>query len=180
MQDFTDPFIIGAELYFDGEIDSAFVHYKVTGSQEFEKIPLALSGDSYVAEITEISWSDTLDYYLSASMNNDYVTFPPQGEGGAFRFWFDPSVNIEERALNPHDLIIYPNPAKSHFNYALNEFEVMSILKIFDLKGYCVFETEINEKSGVIDFPKELAGGVYSVRIESSGKMVANKKIVVF
>ena len=180
MQDFEDPFLIEAEVFFHGTLDSAFVHYKKVEDTEYDKIALNGAGNNYSATITDITWNDTLQYYLTASMGDDHVSFPPQGEGGAFTFWFDPSVKVEESFEETRLVAIYPNPSQGEFSITVSGIDFPVELQVFDMTGKCIHEEVLNSGNIQILLPSKVGRGVYTLKIESSGKILAVDKIVIF
>ncbi len=179
MQDFIEPFIIEAELYFDGMLDSAYVHYKKAGDLQYEKTMLIATEENYSASVSGISWSDTLQYFLTASVGDDHVSFPPQGEGGAFRFWFDPSVETPEINTNLPEVIVFPNPNNGEFKLSVKHMDFPVRVKVQNMKGNLVYDADIGEDASFIEMPDGMRSGVYSVLIEASGSVVAVEKMVI-
>ena len=179
MQVFEEPFTVEAELFFEGVLDSSFLHYRKSEEQDYQKIPLSESGQVYSAAFTDIAPTDTLQYFITTSVGDDQVFFPPQGQGGAFRFWFVPTVEVTEINPGMQGVNAFPNPCHGDFTLSTKHINFPAKLKVRDMNGNIIYDALIRKNEVFIGLPDGLCKGVYSVWVESSRKTVAVEKIVI-
>lgn len=180
MQAFANPFVIDAGFFADGSPDSAFLFYKKNNQISFEKSIFSENGNTYTANIQGISPADTIKYYLEAWSNNSHVTFPPQGLGGAFCFWFDPSVSIDEKENIDSDIRIFPNPSTGNFTISSKMMEYPIAFKVHDLTGRIVYQGGIEGTFQSFDLSGILKKGVYFITFGNEPLKKENLKLVVW
>lgn len=178
MQEFESPFMIEAEIFSETIPDSAFVHFRKSGDENFSKVPLNASGEVFTANLTTIEITDTLQYYLTASAGGDHISFPPPGEGGAFECWFDASVNIEEGFISQNEISISPNPTNGNFALVVDKDDLPCLVKVSNLAGQIIFTSVMNQHMLEIHLPGRCPDGIYTVSIEAVDEVIGIKKIV--
>ena len=88
-------------------------------------------------------------------------------------------VGISSVNENSTSVEIYPNPFTTYLNIEINNFKNTSYgLKIDDLLGRTVFESEINAPFSLIN-RGQLQSGVYIVKIVQDNEIIVNKKVVI-
>jgi len=176
---YTDPFMIEAEIFSDSGPDSAFVFYKTTDDSGFEKLEMNGNMNDFSAAISDISINDTIQYFIKAYLNEDYITFPPQGEGGAFSFWFDPSVLIHEVNDSSANLKIFPNPSNGCFAISIDGFNEPVEFTIQQIDGRIVDYSILKSTFQQFNFSDHLAEGIYLLNFRfKNGAPVIRKLIV--
>ncbi len=180
MKDYTDPFFIETEIWTDGQPDSAFVFYKTLGEPNFNKTALTASGDVFKAALANIEYRDTITYFLSVFKAGDQTNFPTQGAGGAYTFWFDPSVDIRESVLSNNETFdVFPNPASQAFSIGLSLDDFPYHLDIFNAMGKSVFQAAILQNYQFIPVATNLPNGLYYLQLQKDARILGRQKLLI-
>ncbi|MCF8365270.1 MAG: agmatine deiminase family protein [Bacteroidales bacterium] len=168
LQSFVNSFVLEAEIFADGSPDSAFVFYKLNNQPDFTKSAFLNFENTYFATIQGINPADTLQYYLVAWSHNSNVSFPPQGVGGAFQFWFDASLAIGEHDNTIGDLSIFPNPSRGNLSISSSGVKYPLAFTVQNILGEVVYVGRMNSALQVLDLSKNLMKGVYFLTFEDN------------
>jgi len=90
---------------------------------------------------------------------------------------FDDSVNplgVEQINGEVRGVNVYPNPASSRINIAVEADEVGSRIQLYDMEGRMVYDGIINNTISAID-TRSLQSGVYSIRMNSIDHLTTYK-----
>lgn len=84
--------------------------------------------------------------------------------------------------IDKNDILIYPNPAKDHVSITIGDsyFNPGYTLKIMNVLGTAVFETDINQSQYDLDISSWIIKGAYVLQVYNNyNKVVAAKTIIV-
>ena len=176
---FTDPFLIEAEIFSDSGPDSTFLFYKTSDASEFDKLEMNGNLNDFSASISNISTTDTIQYYLKVFFNADVVSFPPQGQGGAFTFWFGPSVSISENINHAVDPLIFPNPCNGNFAISMDSFDEPVEFTIRQMDGKLVYRDYLISGFQEINLSDKLTRGVYLLNFRNKNATPIIRKLFV-
>jgi agmatine deiminase len=172
MQSYTDPFVVEAEIFADDPVDSAFLFFRRNNQADFEKATLAGFENNYVAALNDINLNDTIHYCLEAWLDNDRVTFPPQGPEGAFVFWFDPAVSVGEVLVDREVIRIFPNPTNGFLNISAHFTKYPVDFEIQNMIGEKVYQGVIVSELQSYDFSGFLHKGIYTITLKNEDARV--------
>ncbi len=89
------------------------------------------------------------------------------------------STSVNPESSSSTDLQIYPNPGNGIFNIRTKGIEA-GVIEVITLEGKRIYKTEVLRNS--TDYKVDLSGyaqGIYLVTINSNGKEIMSKKIIV-
>ena len=101
-------------------------------------------------------------------------------EAGVDKFFVSGSMtSIAEENIKTHAIKIFPNPFNNSLNVEFaNVISPSSFIQIVDISGRVVFEQQIYTSSGIIQLSPDLNQGIYFLRLNSEGKILATEKLV--
>lgn len=88
------------------------------------------------------------------------------------------SLSVEETALDTASLKVYPNPAIDGFTIALNNLNTVNI-KIYNILGRLVYQTETNESSIQINNTQQFESGIYLIKAETNDNKMYHTKLII-
>lgn len=119
--------------------------------------------------------------YSSFTMNDidndgNYNLFVGQDLGGIFHFEADPnsSVSLEEFTYEP-ETMLFPNPASS--TITIRSDELVTSLKVYDLKGRVLIASEIAGNSIDLDLT-QLSSGTYLIEVKLNSGYCSIKRFI--
>lgn len=179
LSQYSEPFLINAEIYSDSGPDSAFVFYKTSSEMDFNKVEMTGNLNAFTASISGFPISDSIQYYIKAYLNDDFVTFPPQGEGGAFTFWFDPSVSTSEDDAQPYNIEVFPNPCNGSFTISIDKLNESVAFTIQQIDGRVVHHGIVNSRFQQMNFSDHFAKGIYLLNFRLKNAAPVIRKLIV-
>jgi ligand-binding sensor domain-containing protein len=78
---------------------------------------------------------------------------------------------------SPDNFTIYPNPSSGNFTLLLTEKFNKAQLRIFDVYGKCVYQSQIINKESEIH--TELPGGIYLYQVKDDKQLISSGKLIV-
>ena len=99
----------------DDVIDNMWLHYRFNSDTAFLQTTVHLVCPSYYAVIENVAQTDTIHYYLDATLvNGTTITYPLSAPDGYFSFWFD-ITGTEVWSQKDNKSAIFPNPVNDYF-----------------------------------------------------------------
>lgn len=126
--------------------------------------------DTIYSDTTTVSVSNINLIKSSFNFSIDSITFIER-EG-----CIDISGNINSYDIQK--IKVYPNPANDNiFIENENEFEINSIMEIFDILGSSVYKSEIKNKNQTINI-SNLNTGIYTYKISNNSEIMKTGKVI--
>ncbi len=161
--------------------EELFDYLSVTGFQQdvrFYQNAGELEGDQYIAAMYEME-----DALIDEGFNNVYSTVIAGGNhneetwAGDFAnayLWLFADYSITSIPETPSDLkpVVYPNPVKDILNINLDSMIESSNIKIYNLDGALVKESNIRVKSLDVS---DLKPGMYFIHIDTGGERMVER-----
>jgi parallel beta-helix repeat protein len=184
---------IGAHEYYAVEpfnkVTSISVRSATGSTTIFNGLTLQLIAELLPANATnkQVIWSvrngtgqaDINSSGMITGINPGYVQGIATAQDGSGVFGTI-EIKIANRVQSEYDMIIYPNPARYHFNIFIRySMPVPTILKIFTLTGIVVLEKIINAELNEINIPISLSAGIYFVQLSSNSHIYDCQKLIV-
>jgi hypothetical protein len=91
---------------------------------------------------------------------------------------FDFTVSINELGIETPHYKIFPNPAQDFLNIQSDKILNNQTLKIYDLAGKIIYQSQLQDYNTSIDLAK-LKKGLYIIQIEELAKIVYTEKIII-
>jgi hypothetical protein len=87
-------------------------------------------------------------------------------------------LSLDKNELLSSAISIFPNPANDNFTIALKNLDQVEV-KIFDILGKTVFESQYTDKNLKINNDGRFKSGVYLVKARTAGNKVYHTKLVI-
>lgn len=99
----------------DDVIDNMWLHYRFNKDTTWQKTMVHLVCPTHYGIIENVHLTDTVHYYLDATMiNGTTITYPLSAPNGSFSFWFD-VTGIGSQNNDQPVTTIFPNPVQEMF-----------------------------------------------------------------
>lgn len=124
-------------------------------------------------------WPD-LTIVTLGSATNGYARITAHNiSTGEFAFgWPNPDVSIEQNKSDER-IIVYPNPASTHFSIAGKEIPVDAQIILTDLTGKTILSREIRTSQNIIVLPDDISTGTYVLQITGQNGLIYEDKLLV-
>lgn len=184
------------ERYYnlDGLLDSALLYYGNPAGFLMNRVEYIYDGDDLVEVIAanynrvQNKYFPQLKYTIDYNQDKtvEVVTeYSITQSGWALEdfnlrrtYYYQKGVSVNE-LRQPIQYEIYPNPSANQITISLNENTAIDQIRIVDLSGKVVFETNVRLNSSKITVPvHQLSNGTYVLTVGSGGAQTS-KKIVV-
>ncbi|PID67646.1 MAG: hypothetical protein CR968_05630 [Flavobacteriia bacterium] len=178
--DYQSAFDIEAKVYTYGSdvnLASGYpkLHYSINDG-EWQTVDMTLSsGNTYTAQITGISETDTTKYYIEAkNTNNTESKLPVMGSEDPFVFHHNTTSDVSDVTFD-NAINLYPNVNNGNFD--LTTPYNTGRMTIFGADGKLLYQTNITDTethimSGINN------SGLYFVKIEQEGYQTFRKIII--
>ncbi|MEL6650347.1 MAG: T9SS type A sorting domain-containing protein, partial [Bacteroidota bacterium] len=153
---------VGVDPYYDGQVNAKLAYFD---SQEWHYLD-GFSPDSFTTHVIDITINSKQDAYFGTSEGLLIVNKKCLG-----------LLSANEDLLEAESVQIYPNPAKQSLQVDWAELpEADWQLRIYDLAGRLVWETEMYHTSAQQLILPDLPANLYQVQIQM-GERFLNQKI---
>jgi hypothetical protein len=163
------------DLYANSKIDAALTrtnHSNVSGNGDIGTLYMHVkddvSGKEYLTKTLSLTLSNVL------AIDNTGTATPLSLEGADVVIEQGTATGIEALQVEPN-VRVYPNPAKDNLYISLSGFTEAEV-KITNLNGQTVFNSNEKNATGVNINTSSIAGGIYMLQVSGNGNQI-NKKI---
>lgn len=156
----------------DDIIDSMWLYYRFNSDTAFLQTTVHLVCPSYYAVIENVAQTDTIHYYLDATLvNGTTITYPLSAPDGFFSFWFD-ITGTEVWSQMDNKSTIFPNPVNDYFIVKGNnkEFEY----EITDAGGR-LLDSGHGFSNSKIEVKQSLSPGIYFLLLRAKQRVESLK-----
>jgi N-acetylneuraminic acid mutarotase len=165
----------GRGYVLSGQGDSPF-HTNLPTGEFWEYDPTTNTWDSLPPHPGEGRWAPgtfiigNTVYFLCGRSNS-------REEKDMWTYRLNLAASVENNAQS-NSLRIYPNPAASHLNIALNEFSENMSISLLNLSGQIVLTQQLNSNNQQLDLA-ELTDGMYIIEVSNIEGIIHSQKLLI-
>lgn len=172
-----DEFTIQCLSVGDNIIDNMWLYYRFNSDTIWQKTMVHLVCPTHYGIIENVQLTDTVHYYLDATMiDGTTITYPLSAPDGFFTFWFDITGTGEDVVMQQYP-IIYPNPVTDRLFVKNLDFNGGYHYLISNIEGHIVQEGDVAGEQDIIPVSK-LIPGIYFLTLKGARKINSIKFIV--